>query len=131
FRSLLVILLSGAFSPMKSAPWVLIAALIGSCSWHVNLTPSAVAASLLGAAAASSTSANVTVGGSPKWVDTKMDVNAGDKLHITAQGTISMGKDTGITADGAPRGWVDTLRPLMVPSTGRGALVGRIGDSDA
>ena len=60
-----------------------------------------------------------------------MDVNAGDKLHITARGTVSMGKDTGITAEGAPRGWVDTLRPLMVPSAGRGALVGRIGDSDA
>ena len=29
------------------------------------------------------------------------------------------------------RGWVDTLRALMVPSAGRGALVGRIGDSEA
>ena len=53
-------------------------------------------------AAANATSANVTVSGSPKWDDTKMDVTAGDKLHITATGTVSMGKDTGITPAGAP-----------------------------
>src|SRR5271167_274210 len=111
---------------MKAARWILIAALISSTFWYANLTHSAIAA-----AAASSTSANVTVSGSPKWVDTKMDVNAGDKLHITAKGTVTMGKDTGITPAGAQRGWVDTLRPLMVPSAGRGALVGRIGSSDA
>jgi hypothetical protein len=60
-----------------------------------------------------------------------MDVQAGDKLHITAKGTVNMGNNQGITADGAQRGWVDTLRALMVPSAGRGALVGRIGDSPA
>jgi hypothetical protein len=76
-------------------------------------------------------SANVTVSGTPQWLDTGMDVQAGDKLHITAQGTVSMGKDAAITADGAQRGWTDTLRALMVPSAGRGALVGRIGNSDA
>jgi hypothetical protein len=108
---------------MKSARWILIAALVSSLFWNANRLDSA--------AAATSTSANVTVAGSTKWVDTKMDVNAGDKLHITAKGTVTMGKDTGITPAGAQRGWVDTLRPLMVPSAGRGALVGRIGDSDA
>ncbi len=104
---------------MKSARCVVIAALLGSLFF---ITP---------AAAASATSKSVAVSGSPKWVDTGMDVTAGDKLHITAKGTLSMGKDTGITAAGTQRGWVDTLRPLMVPSAGRGALVGRIGDSDA
>jgi len=107
---------------MKSASWLLIAALTSSPFWQV--APAT-------AAGASATSANVTVSGSPKWNDTKMDVNAGDKLHITATGTVSMGKDTGITPAGAQRGWADTVRPLMVPSAGRGALVGRIGDSDA
>ena len=81
-------------------------------------------------AANSSSSANVTVSGD-KWLDTGMDVRAGDKLHITAKGTVNMGNNTGITADGAARGWVDTLRALMVPSAGRGALVGRVGDSEA
>ena len=107
---------------MKPSCWILLAAMISSPPWQ---------APPLTAAAANATSANVTVSGSPKWVDTKMDVTAGDKLHITATGTVSMGKDTGITPAGAQRGWVDTLRPLMVPSAGRGTLVGRIGDSDA
>jgi hypothetical protein len=80
---------------------------------------------------ASAKSLNVAVSGSPQWMDTGMDVQAGDKLHITAQGTVTMGNNTGVTADGAQRGWTDTLRALMVPSAGRGALVGRIGNSDA
>src|SRR5271165_867007 len=107
---------------MKSRRWILIAALVSSLLWNANR---------LYSAAAAATSSNVTISGSPKWVDTKMDVKAGDKLHITAKGTVTMGKDTGITPAGAQRGWVDTLRPLMVPSAGRGALVGRIGSSDA
>jgi hypothetical protein len=76
-------------------------------------------------------SAKVTVNGGQQWVDTGMDVQSGDKLHITAKGALSMGNNSGITADGAQRGWVDTLRALMVPSAGRGALVGRIGNSPA
>src|SRR5208337_199426 len=119
------------FSPMKSARWILIAVLTSSPFWYANLASSAVAATFLSAATANSTNADVTISGSPKWVDTKMDVNGGDKLHITANGTVTMGKDTGITPAGAQRGWVDTLRPLMVPGAGRGALVGRIGNSDA
>ena len=39
--------------------------------------------------------------------------------------------NTGVTPHGVQRGWLDTLRPLTVPSAGRGALVGRIGNSDA
>jgi hypothetical protein len=81
-------------------------------------------------AAETTSSLNVTVSGD-KWVDTGMDVQAGDKLHITATGTVTMGNNTGITANGAARGWVDTLRALMVPSAGRGALVGRVSDSNA
>ena len=80
---------------------------------------------------AKSNSLNITVTGGKDWVDTGMQVQAGDKLHITAKGTVNMGNNSGITADGAARGWTDTLRALTVPSAGRGALVGRIGDSNA
>ncbi len=94
-----------------------------------------MAAALATAASAyadnNSKSANVTVSSSPQWVDTGMDVQPGDKLHITAKGTVTMGNNTGVTADGVARGWTDTLRALLVPSAGRGALVGRIGTSDA
>ena len=70
---------------MKSARWVLIAALISSPFWYVSPAQSAVAA----VATAKKASSNVTVSGSPKWVDTKIDVAAGDKLHITAKGTVT------------------------------------------
>ena len=80
---------------------------------------------------ANTTSLSVSVSGSPRWADTGMDVQAGDKLHITAKGTVSMGNSTGITAEGATRGWVDVLRALTVPGAGRGALIGRIGSSEA
>ena len=97
--------------------------------------PSAVPAraSVIAASTANakSTSLNVTVNGSKDWFDTGMEVQAGDKLHITAKGAVTMGNNAGITPEGATRGWTDTLRALMVPSAGRGALVGRIGDSDA
>ena len=80
---------------------------------------------------AKSNSLNVTVAGGKDWVDTGIEVQAGDKLHIRAKGTVNMGNNSGITPDGAARGWTDTLRALTVPSAGRGALVGRIGDSNA
>jgi len=83
------------------------------------------------AADANSKGLSVTVSGDPQWVDTGMDVQPGDKLHITAKGTVTMGNNTGVTADGASRGWTDTLRALPVAGAGRGALVGRIGNSDA
>ncbi|MDR3747524.1 MAG: LssY C-terminal domain-containing protein [Acidobacteriota bacterium] len=111
---------------MKYARWMFIAAVLSSPFWHAERAHSAVAES-----AATTKSANVSVPGNQKWFDTGMDVNAGDKLHITAKGTVTMGQNAAITPAGAPRGWVDTLRPLMVPSAGRGALVGRIGNSDA
>ena len=115
---------------MKIASWMLLAAVLGS-PWcvgraHASALPASGAASSPGSA-----SANVTVTGDKTWVDTGMDVSTGDKLHITATGTVNMGNNTGVTPNGVQRGWVDTLRPLMVPSAGRGALVGRIGNSDA
>jgi hypothetical protein len=101
----------------------------------VTIMPFAVPARAAGVAVstanAKSTSLDVTVNGSKDWFDTGMEVQAGDKLHIAAKGTVTMGNNSGITPDGAARGWTDTLRALMVPSAGRGALVGRIGDSDA
>ena len=80
---------------------------------------------------ANKNSLQLSISGSPQWVDTGMDVQPGDQLHITAQGTVDMGENTGITAAGAQRGWGDIVRALMVPSAGRGALVGRIGNSEA
>lgn len=81
--------------------------------------------------AAKAKSLDVKISGNPRWIDTGMDVQSGDKLHITAKGTVQVGSSNSVTADGAPRSWQDTLRALMVPAAGPGALVGRIGDSAA
>jgi hypothetical protein len=76
-------------------------------------------------------SLNVTISADQQWVDTGMDVKPGDNLHITAKGTIDLADKTGVGPGGAPRGWKDTLRALTVPSAGRGALVGQIGNDPA
>ncbi len=73
----------------------------------------------------------VSVDGSKRWVDSGMDVTAGDKLHITATGTVDFSDKKGVTPAGAPREWKDTLRDLTVPSAGRGALVGQVGNDRA
>ncbi len=117
---------------MKLAGSILITAVLGVLSLcSPGYAAAEASAVLLATNAANTISLDVTVSGSQKWIDTGMDVQAGDKLHITAKGTVNMGNNSGITADGAGRGWVDTLRALMVPSAGRGALVGRVGNSEA
>jgi len=78
-----------------------------------------------------SKSINVKVDGSKRWNDTGMDVTAGDKLHITATGTVDFSDTSGVGPAGAARGWKDTLRDLSVPGAGRGALVGQVGSDRA
>ena len=113
---------------MKPARLAVLFTLLATFVGHA---PAALALIPATSANAKSTSLNVTVTGGKDWVDTGMEVQTGDKLHITAKGTVNMGNNSGITPEGAARGWTDTLRALTVPSAGRGALVGRIGDSSA
>ena len=66
------------------------------------------------------------------WVDTGVDVQVGDSLHITASGeTQYSGARQANGPAGLPRGFADLLRMLPVNDAGRGALVGRIGSSAA
>src|ERR1039458_2800013 len=105
---------------MKIASCILLAIVL-SIAWWCAAAPVSPAAS-----SANSKAATVTVAGDKTWVDTGMEVNAGDKLHITVTGTVNMGNNTGVTPNGVQRGWVDTLRALTLPSVGRGALeIGR------
>jgi hypothetical protein len=112
------------------AHWILIAALVSSPFWLNGGAQVATGAAFYATSAASAKSVDVAVTGT-SWVDTNMDVEPGDKLHITAKGTVNMGNNLNVTAEGVTRGWTDTLRALFVPSAGRGALVGRVGNSDA
>src|SRR5215469_10599735 len=65
------------------------------------------------------------------WIDTGVDVRAGDTLAITAQGTLTLPQDKTCGPDGASRGFRDLLKDYPVNDAGLGALIGRIGSSDA
>ena len=76
-------------------------------------------------------SKSITVASTAPWTDTGIDVSAGDKLHITATGTVDFSDKAGVGPAGAERGWKDTILALNVSSAGRGALVGRVGNDPA
>jgi hypothetical protein len=68
------------------------------------------------------------------WVDTGIDLRPGDVLTISSTGTLKVqsGKSTSsVTAAGANRGFRDLLKSYPVNEAGQGALIGRIGSSDA
>ena len=94
---------------MKPARLAVLFTLLATFVGHA---PAALALIPATSANAKSTSLNVTVTGGKDWVDTGMEVQTGDKLHITAKGTVNMGNNSGITPEGAARGWTDTLRAL-------------------
>jgi hypothetical protein len=72
----------------------------------------------------------VDVSADTAWVDTGIDVKAGDTLSISATGTVAYQANNS-TPDGLPRMWKDLLAQLPVNESGKGALVGRFGDSPA
>ncbi|HZM08893.1 MAG TPA: LssY C-terminal domain-containing protein [Candidatus Limnocylindrales bacterium] len=113
---------------MKRAQSFFIAAILIFPFWCAN---SLSAAPPPAAATATAKSVDVSINGDSLWIDTGMDVNPGDKLHITATGTVDFSDKTGVGPAGAQRGWADTLRALSVSSAGRGALVGQVGNDRA
>src|SRR5713226_4977012 len=69
--------------------------------------------------------------GEESWIDTGIDIQAGEHVLITATGKLRYSdakEDNG--PDGIPRGFKDLLRVLPFNEAGRGALIGRIGDQD-
>jgi hypothetical protein len=76
-------------------------------------------------------SQEVQLTGEESWIDTGIDVQAGERVLVTATGTLRYAdakNDNG--PDGLPRGFKDLLRVLPFNDAGRGALIGRIGDPD-
>jgi hypothetical protein len=72
-----------------------------------------------------------------QWVDTEIDLRAGEKLRIAATGTItypasdsSKSKARSFGPDGIPRGFADLIHQYAVADGGHGALIGRLGPSD-
>ena len=85
---------------------------------------------------ASVTSYQIDLDAAKQWVDTKIDLRAGEKLRLTATGTITYPADKkhpdGRTfgPDGLPRGFGDLIHEYAVSDAGHGSLVGRLGDDD-
>ena len=76
-------------------------------------------------------SQEVQLTGEESWIDTGIDVQAGEHALITATGKLRYAdskEDNG--PDGLPRSFNDLLRILPFNEAGRGALIGRIGDKD-
>jgi len=88
-----------------------------------------VASALLTAAAPKPQEFDIS--GSPAWTDTGIDLKAGDLVRISATGTVQFAGSKENGPDGLARGWMDLVRVLPVNDAGRGALVGRIGSSNA
>src|SRR5215831_14342047 len=66
------------------------------------------------------------------WVDTGIDLQSGDTVAITATG--QMQYTNARQANGPevlPRGFSDLVRAMQVNDAGRGAVVGRIGSTEA
>ena len=72
-----------------------------------------------------------TIKGDSQWTDTNIEVQAGERVLITATGKLrylDAKEENG--PEGVPRGFKDLLRILPFNGAGRGALIGRIGDTD-
>jgi hypothetical protein len=85
---------------------------------------------------ASRTSSQIAVDAAKQWVDTKIDLRAGEKLRVTAAGSITYPPDKkhpdGRTfgPDGLVRGFGDLIHEYAASNAGHGALIGRLGDDN-
>jgi hypothetical protein len=76
-------------------------------------------------------SQEVQLTGEVSWIDTGIDVQAGEHVLITSTGKLRYADakdDNG--PEGLPRSFKDLIRVLPFNEAGRGALIGRIGDKD-
>ena len=67
---------------------------------------------------------------SQSWVDSGLDLRAGDTVQLTGTGTVTLGPGRTAGPAGAPRGFRDLLKAYPVNEGGMGALIGRIGSTD-
>jgi hypothetical protein len=76
-------------------------------------------------------SQEIQLTGEESWMDTGIDVQAGEHVLVTATGKLRYpdAKDEN-GPEGLARGFKDLLRVLPFNEAGRGALIGRIGDKD-
>ena len=71
------------------------------------------------------------VDGSKQWRDTGIDLRGGEKVQITAEGTISDAKGNQFGPEGIPRSIKDVIHEYAVPNGAHGELIGRLGSGAA
>ncbi len=84
-----------------------------------------------GALHAKEAAKEIDVSARDAWVDTGIDVRAGDAVQFTATGTLTIGQGQTAGPQGARRGFRDLIKSYPVNEAGQGAMIGRIGSSDA
>jgi hypothetical protein len=94
--------------------------------------PKTTATATEGSSASSHKSSyTMEVSGSKQWMDTNIDLRGGEKLQITADGTITYAKGNHFGPAGIPRSFADLIHEYAVPNGGHGELIGRLGSGDA
>jgi hypothetical protein len=88
------------------------------------------------APSSNATPSQITVDGSKDWIDTNIDLAAGEKVRFAASGEITYpqqgkSKERKFGPDGLPRGFSDVIHQYAVGDAGHGALIGRLGAADA
>jgi hypothetical protein len=75
----------------------------------------------------------IEVSGAKVWTDTNIDLRAGEKLQITAEGTITYAdaKKNHFGPAGITRSFADVIHQYAVPNGGHGELIGRLGSGAA
>lgn len=93
-----------------------------------------LAAIVSGSPAALALPANksIAVPGDQQWVDTGVDVKAGEVYQFDSSGEITYaGARSPTPPDGSAKGWRDLTRSFPAADANRGAVLGRVGSSDA
>jgi len=91
-----------------------------------------IAAALVFGALAYSQQKDIEVPGNATWIDTGLDVKAGEVWLFEASGELKYAEAKQPAGpDGLARGWMDLIKAYPLNSAGRGALIGRVGESAA
>lgn len=123
-----LILLASSFFSLGPAP-------------HSRAQQSGAAASATTTASATATSARapteLDIAATKQWVDAGVDLREGEKIRLTATGTMKYPPDKkhpkgkSFEPDGLERAYEDLIHQYAVTEAGHGALIGRLGAVDA
>ena len=115
----------------RQYPLIPLLVLAGTIAARAQQTSDSAPAASPAQTAAVQTSYTVQVDGTKEWTDTKIDVRGGEKLKISADGTITYtDKNKSFGPTGIPRGFADLIHQYAVPNGGHGELIGRLGSGN-